>query len=179
MGGFATLHTMSNDPVLVRLTQLAMTDEAFHNKFGKIWAMRTMPHLSEEEHNIIEDWAAECFQILLFNLVNPAQMPTVYQEFGLDPLEVMEAMSEVWGDDERRQEMQGSTNIFRVLIKTLLKSGIITDRTKSIYAFYVDMEELKAEGDVMVGDAIADEGIKFLKTINLGRKPFLATAIEG
>lgn len=174
MGAFATLHTMSSDPLLVRLTQLTMTDEAFHHKFGKIWATRTMPHLTEEEHNTIEDWAAECFQIILFNLVNPEQMPGVYEQFDLNPTEVMEAMAEIIGDEERRQEMQESTNIFRVLIKTLLKSGIITDRTKDIYAFYVDMEELKSEGDEMVGDAIAEEGIRFLKTIKPGRRASLA-----
>ncbi len=175
MGAFATLHTMSSDPLLVRLTQLTMTDEAFHHKFGKIWATRTMPHLTEEEHNTIEDWAAECFQILLFNLVNPEQMPSVYAQFDFDPKEVMEEMAEIIGDDERRQEMRESTNIFRVLIKTLLKSGIITERTRDIYAFYVDMDELKSEGDEMVGDAIAEEGIKFLKTINPSRRSSLAS----
>ena len=51
-----------------------MTDEAFHHKFGKIWADRTIPKLTEEEHNIVEDWAAHCFQTLLFNLVAPHQM---------------------------------------------------------------------------------------------------------
>lgn len=32
------------------------------------------------------------------------------------------------------------------------------------------MEELKAEGDEMVGDAIAEDGIKFLQTLNFGEK---------
>jgi hypothetical protein len=31
---------------------------------------------------------------------------------------------------------------------------------------YVDMEELKSEGDRMVGDDIAEEGIKYLQEIN-------------
>jgi hypothetical protein len=31
---------------------------------------------------------------------------------------------------------------------------------------YVDMAELKAEGDKMVGDDIAEEGIKYLQKIN-------------
>jgi hypothetical protein len=66
--------------------------------------------------------------------------------------------------------MRQGTDIFRVLIKTLLKAGIITERTKSFYAMYVDMEELKSEGDEMVGDAIAEEGIKYLQTINFGTK---------
>ena len=37
-----------------------MTDEAFHHNFGKIWADRTVPNLSEEEHELVEDWAAKC-----------------------------------------------------------------------------------------------------------------------
>jgi hypothetical protein len=49
-----------------------------------------------------------------------------------------------------------------------LKAGIITDRTKAFYAMYVDMDELRAEGDHMIGDDIAEEGIKYLQTINFG-----------
>jgi hypothetical protein len=76
--------------------------------------------------------------------------------------------------------MRDSTNIFRVLIKTLLKAGIITDRTRGVYAAFVDMAELHKEGDRMVGDDIAEEGIKYLMTINgaLGRTPLSLVAAE-
>ncbi|GAK43866.1 conserved protein [Tepidicaulis marinus] len=166
MGAFASLYTRSNDPLLVKLTQLVMTDEAFHHKFGKIWADRTIPKLSKEEQEIIEDWAAHCFQTLLFNLVNPEQKKVLYPQFGLDWETVQAEMIEAVTDDDRREQMKEGTNIFRVLIKTLLKAGIITDRTKAFYATYVDMDELRNEGDRMVGDDIAEEGIKYLKTIN-------------
>ena len=166
MGAFATLYTGSNDPLLVKLTQLVMTDEAFHHKFGKIWADRTIPSLSEEEQQIIEDWAAHCFQTLLFNLVNPEQKKVIYPQFGLDWETVQAEMLEAFTDDDRREQMKEGTNIFRVLIKTLLKAGIITDRTKDFYSTYVDMDELKNEGDRMIGDDIAEDGIKYLKTIN-------------
>ena len=53
-----------------------------------------------------------------------------------------------------------------MLIKTLLNAGLITERTRGFYAIYVDMDELKAEGDKMVGDDIAEEGIKYLQKIN-------------
>ncbi len=53
-------------------------------------------------------------------------------------------------------------------MKTLLNAGIITSRTVVFYAMYVNFDEFKAEGDEMVGDAIADEGIKYLQTINFG-----------
>ncbi|PKQ03425.1 MAG: DUF3066 domain-containing protein [Alphaproteobacteria bacterium HGW-Alphaproteobacteria-12] len=168
MGAFSTLYAKSNDPLLVKLTQLVMTDEAFHHKFGKIWADRTIPNLSEEEQNIIEDWAAECFQTLLFNLVNPEQKQAIYGQFGLRWEQVQAEMLEAFGDDDRRESMKEGTNIFRVLIKTLLKAGIITDRTKAFYATYVDMEELRNEGDRMVGDDIAEDGIRYLQKINFG-----------
>ena len=67
--------------------------------------------------------------------------------------------------------MKEPTNIFRVLIKTLLNAGIITDRTRAFYAIYVDMDELKAEGDRMVGDDIAEDGIRYLQAINFKDRP--------
>jgi P-aminobenzoate N-oxygenase AurF len=168
MGAFATLYQKSNDPLLVKLCQLVMTDEAFHHKFGKIWADRTIPKLSEEEHVAVEDWAAQCFQTLLFNLVNPEQMQVVYASVGIDWQEARAAIMEAFTDDDRREQMKRSSNIFRVLVKTLLNAGIITDRTKNFYAMYIDMDELKRENDRMVGDDIAEDGIRFLQGINFG-----------
>ena len=176
MGAFATFFNNINDPMGKKLLQLVMTDEAFHHKFGKIWADRTIPHLTEAEHEIIETWAAHCFQTLLFNLVSPSQQRDLYEEFGLDPDRVIAEMAEMVTDETRRENMKEQTNIFRVLVKTLLNAGIITDRTKAFYAMYVDIEELKGEGDRMVGDDIAEEGIKYLQEINF--KDRLATTIS-
>ena len=179
MGAFATLYQKSQDPLLVKLCQLVMTDEAFHHKFGKIWADRTIPKLSPEEHNIVEDWAAQCFQTLLFNLVNSEQMQSVYASVGIDWQEARAAILEAYTDDDRRESMKQSTNIFRVLIKTLLNAGIITDRTRAFYAMYVDMDELKGEGDRMVGDEIAEAGIEYLQNINFtGRSGSTLLAAE-
>lgn len=69
-------------------------------------------------------------------------------------------------DEKIRGNMQESANIFRVLVKTLSMTGIITDRTAHNYAAYVDMKELYAENDEMVGDKIAAAGIEQLKLIN-------------
>ena len=170
MGAFATLHSKASDPLLVRLVQLVMTDEAFHHRFGKIWADRTVPKLSEEEHQKVEDWAAKCFHTLLFNLVNAEQKQVIYEPFGLDWRWVRAAVLESFTDADRRQRMAESTNIFRVLIKTLLKAGIITERTRPLYAAWVDMNELAGEGDEMVGDAIAESAMAELRQINQGRR---------
>lgn len=176
MGAFATFYTQSADPLLRRLCQLVMTDEAFHHKFGKIWANATMPKLDDEEHDLIEDWAAHCFQALLFNLVNPEQKRLIYQNVGLDWREVQKEYLVAFTDDHRRERMANGADIFRVLTKTLLKADIITDRTRGFYATYLDLDELKAEGDRMIGDDIADEGIAYLEEINFRDNPNIATA---
>src|SRR5579864_2876028 len=127
MGAFATGFQFNRDPLAKKLFQLVMTDEAFHHKFGKIWADRTIPRMSEEERNTVEDWAAHCFQSLLFNLGSPQQQAAMYHDFGLDPDKVTEGLIELRTDSRVRERLKESTNIFRVLIKTLIKAGLITD----------------------------------------------------
>ena len=170
MGAFADTHAHTRDPLLKRLVQLVMTDEAFHHKFGKIWADRTLPKLSQDEHDIVEDWAANVFETLIFNLSSLSQRHYIYAQFGLDWQWVRDAVRERYNADRRRNSMKESTNAFRVLIKAMLKSGIITDRTKHVYATWVDMEELGDEGDFMVGDVIAADGIAYLREINRNRR---------
>jgi hypothetical protein len=178
MGAFANLHAHARDPLLKRLVQLVMTDEAFHHKFGKIWADRTLPKLSREEHERVEDWTAQVFETLLFNLSSIAQRAYIYEPFGLDPKMLRASVREAFSGG-RKRAMRESTNVFRVLVKTLFKAGIVTERTIHVYAAWLDTDALEAEGDAMVGDAIAAEGIEYLREINrrrrvIGQKPTLA-----
>ena len=166
MGAFAHGYKHNRDPLARKLFQLVMTDEAFHHKFGKIWADRTVPMLSEAERNIVEDWAAHCAQSLLFDRGSPAQQQVIYSQFNLDPERVIADIMKRRAERDPTRRFKGETNIFRVLIKTLLNSGLITERTRGFYATYVDMDELQAEGSRMVGDDIAEEGIRFLQGIN-------------
>ena len=55
-----------------------------------------------------------------------------------------------------------------MLIKTLFNAGLIADAhaAASTPAFHVDMDELQAEGTRMVGDDIAEDGIRYLQAIN-------------
>jgi hypothetical protein len=178
MGAFATFHSMTNDPTLRRLIQLTMSDEAFHHKFGKIWADRTVSKLSEEEHIAVEDWAAKCFHTLLFNLINAEQKQAIYPQFGLDWQFVRGAVLEAFSDKDRRKAMTQSTNIFRVLIKTLLKAGIITDRTRSVYAGWVDMAELHRETDEVVGHDLAMSTVAELREINAQHARVMSRALK-
>jgi hypothetical protein len=166
MGAFANGFRYNRDPLAKKLFQLVMTDEAFHHKFGKIWADRTVPELSEAERNVVEDWAAHCAQSLLFDRGSPAQNAALYTSFGLDPERVIADIVKRRAERDPTRRFRGETNIFRVLIKTLFNAGLITERTRSFYAAYVDMDELQAEGGRMVGDDIAEEGIRYLQAIN-------------
>ncbi len=166
MGAFAMNYSYGRDPLLVKLSQLVMTDEAFHHKFGKIWADRTVPNLPEDERVLIEDWAWKVFEVLLYNLASPEQKKDIYAQVGLDWEWVQGAFMEAMTDSNIRERLQDRNNIFRVLIKTLVKAGIITDRTAGNYAAFIDMKELYAESDHMVGDDIAEEGIKYLLGLN-------------
>ena len=178
MGAFATFFKETHDPLMKQLMQLVMTDEAFHHKFGKIWADRTIPKLTRKEHDIVEDWTAKCFQTLLFNLINPEQMQFVYHSVGIDWREATAAIADSFGNERLRKLTDRSPGLLRalllsdpyrrVLVKTLLDAGIITDRTKRFYAMCADLNALRSEGSRMVGDDIAEEGIKFLHTINTG-----------
>ncbi|MBN9541534.1 MAG: ferritin-like domain-containing protein [Reyranella sp.] len=170
MGSFATLNAKTNDPVLRRLVQLVMSDEAFHHRFGRLWAAKTIRHLKADEHKKVEDWAAQIFQTLLFNLINAEQKQVIYAKYGLDWKWVRDAVKETFTDDDRRNQLKESTNIFRVLIKTLLHAGIITERTAPLYAVWVDMKELEAEGDGIPGDVVAEEMLVVLREINAKRK---------
>jgi hypothetical protein len=166
MGAFANGFRYNRDPLAKKLFQLVMTDEAFHHKFGKIWADRTVPELSEAERNVVEDWAAHCAQSLLFDRGSPAQNAALYAGFGLDPERVIADIVKRRAERDPTRRFRGETNIFRVLIKTLFNAGLITERTRGFYAAYVDMDELQAEGGRMVGDDIAEEGIRYLQAIN-------------
>jgi hypothetical protein len=170
MGAFTTLHKVARDPLLRRMCQLVMTDEAFHHTFGKIWAHATVPGLGPEEHAAVEDWAVGCFNLLLFNLVNSEQKRLIYPRFGLEWQWVRAAVLESFTDSDRREQMRQSTNVFRTLVKTLLKAGIITERTRSQYAAWVDMDELAGESDRMAGADVAEEGLRTLKEINAGKR---------
>jgi P-aminobenzoate N-oxygenase AurF len=169
MGIFATFHSKANDPLLVRLSQLVMTDEAFHHKFGKLWSKAAVPAMTAEERDRAEDWAAQCFQALMFNMMHAREKQAVYRQFGMDWEWVRDAMKESYTSASRREEMRDSTNVFRVLTKTLLNAGIITSRTRDVYAAWVDLKELSEEDEGLIAEPIAESGLALLREINSTR----------
>ena len=168
MGGFSMAHADTKDPLLKKLLQLVMSDEAFHHKFGKIWADRTVPQLNGSEHIKVEDWSEKIFLELIFNLANPREKQDIYETVGLDWKWVLEESQKHFDMYETiKDEMKNPNNVFRVLVKTLLNAHIITKRTKRSYANFVNMRELRDEGDEFKpAEEIAELGLKQLEKIN-------------
>ena len=56
MGAFGMIQRETRDPTLKNVdARFTMADEAAHHKFGKIWADKTIPKLTEEEHEAVEN----------------------------------------------------------------------------------------------------------------------------
>ena len=94
----------------------------------------------------------------------------VYERFGLDWKWVRDSVRETYDDDERRIELKDGNNVFRVLAKTLISAGIITERTSHVYAEWVNMKELDNESREIPGAAAVMDGIEDLRRINSQRK---------
>jgi hypothetical protein len=173
MGALNLLHTQSADPLLRRLCQLVLTDEAFHHQFGQIWAHGFLPTITEQEHNDVEDWALRCFNALRENLTSPYQKRVIYSQFGLDWQWVQGALREGIPEARRKRMLTKPHNIHRTIVKTLLKSGVITERTWQHYAEWIDLAALSKEDDRLPGIQVAEDGLRFLTDVNGGKRKLI------
>jgi hypothetical protein len=78
----------------------------------------------------------------------------MFLPYGLDPGRVTADIIERRKSRDPNKRITNEGNVFRVLVKTLFKCGLITARTRSFYALYVDLDEMAVEGDRMIGDDI-------------------------
>jgi len=88
------------------------------------------------------------------HLVNASRVKVVYDSVRASTGRRHAPRSWRLRDDQRRKAVKQSPTS-RVLIKTLLNAGIITERPARFYGMYVDMDELKTKAERMVGDDIA------------------------
>lgn len=168
MGLFAVVHATTTDALLKRITQLVLTDEAFHHKFGKTWAEKTIPFASKEERNKVEDWTAICFEKLYLNLNHIEQRRDVHEKFGLDHVDLVASLELHESEQVRRNRLFQQGNIFRSLLGNLVRAEIVTARTRSIYARWLDVDQLEREDDALeaIGAVISKQGKSYLSTIN-------------
>ncbi|HWF08490.1 MAG TPA: ferritin-like domain-containing protein [Bryobacteraceae bacterium] len=166
LGAFSNIYKSANDPVLRRLVQLILTDESYHHRFGRIWGSVTMPELTEEQRARIETWAAGCFVTLFRNMSGWENKKDIYAQFGLDWQWVADAVREAVKTPEGAAPLSNETQIYRVLAKTLLQAGIITERTRPLYNAWFDLNAVATTGsDGFEDQRLADETIRELQAI--------------
>ena len=128
------------------------------------------PQAIQAEHELIEDWAAQVFQVLLFNLGSPDQKTWIYQAVGLDPGWCQAAFMEAMTDARSARNCRNRPTSSACWSRRCSRPASSPSARAAIYAAYIDMAELYAEGDRMVGDDIAEEGIKYLMKLNGGNR---------
>lgn len=166
MGAFANIHSNTNDKLLRDMTQFLIVDESFHLKFGLIWANRTIGSLSQEKRDGLEDWAVKCFNALYLNLVSIRQRRVVYAQFGLDWRWVRDAVREMHSDIQRVPRQEEEINPLAILVKTLRKAGIVTDRTRTRFDSWLPSNSLQIQSDPKILDNMAADGLASLRKIN-------------
>lgn len=166
MGFMASLFKKSSDPVLVRLAQLVMTDETFHHKAGQLWALNDFPKMNQADRNDAEDWALECFQELMFKVFNPSQKTNLYKKYGWSVDYVKEKVRCYYTDEIRRKEFSEHNGVFRILVKTMIRSGIVSERTSHFYEKWLDLDCLQDDEKDSVEFQIARAGLEFLASVN-------------
>jgi hypothetical protein len=168
LGGFSVMQAGTRDPVLARMLQLILTDESYHHRFGRIWGQETIPNLNEEQHTQVENWAAGCFLSLSHGLFGGEAKQEVYARFGLDWKWVDGALGEAFVNPALRREL-GLGDVFRILVKSLMHTGIMTARTRPLYRTWFDLEAL-AQDESHEDDAYADRTVAELREINRGMR---------
>ncbi|HEX4135298.1 MAG TPA: ferritin-like domain-containing protein [Bryobacteraceae bacterium] len=165
LGAFSTIYNSTTDPVLRRMVQFILTDESYHHRFGRIWGASTLPKLNEEQRAQIENWAAGCFVTIFRNFGGLHQKQSIYSRFGFDWEWVAGAMREASHGDAAREALQSHFQLYRVLAKTLLQAGIITDRTRPLYRSWFDIDSLAGEPDGL-SEAIAEATLAEFREIH-------------
>jgi hypothetical protein len=167
MGAFADLHAHARDPLLRRILLFVTVEEAGHHEFGKIWAEETLPKLSMGERERVEDWTAWVFETLLLNLGSVTERASIYESIGMDWRELRESECESFKGG-RRLALPGRANLFGMLARTALNAGIVTKRTRYVYAAWLDPSARNEEDERVAGE-VAAEGLDRLRAINRRR----------
>lgn len=167
MGLLATLHQRTNDPLLRRLTQLVMVDEALHHRVGKTWVDGDLSGVDEATRATLEDWALRCFRVLIENINHPREKAPLYASFGLEWEWVTRALREAYGAAAQQAQVRNAHRIFHPLVASLLEAGLITRRTRHFYAVWFDLVSLEsAVAEDVCLHGVVDDGMAQLEALN-------------
>lgn len=140
--GLATLGYVSrasNDPVLSRLTTLVMADEAQHHRAGRMLIKKELPSLTDEEKEEMADEALASFKTMELLYMHAGPLQTLCAAQGLETTPGL-----LLAEHARNPFYEA---IFRRNAKTIDSCGLITERTRPHYEYWLEVSDDDAEQD--------------------------------
>lgn len=135
LAAFRVMQLTTEDPLLRDLLELVRRDEARHVGFGLIALQDAMADCTEAERADMEEFAAWASESLVArrsgNEIKGGLLSIVkiYEEFGVDPKEIGD-----WINRPGRENRFNKIMFADTIIPALRKLGLLTERTKQLYA---------------------------------------------
>jgi len=170
VGVFKIFGKYAVDPVLKRLFQLVLIDEAHHHQFGKAWAEYEVGDLDTSVRDELEDWTVKSFLGAIVHLMSPFEKAGIYKKYNLTAQEMQDSMTEKFTPEKSRQMFVNKETFLYFLMKSLSDSGVLTNRSSKALGFMVDFDELSAQPDDILDTWVPEDVMDELKRINQGRQ---------
>lgn len=170
VGVFKILGKYAEDPVLKRLFQLVLVDEAHHHQFGKTWAEYKLGDLEPALRDELEDWTVKSFLSAIVYLISPIEKAEIYKKYNLTLEEVQASMAEAFPNEKVKQLFNSKETFLYYLLKSLSDSGILTQRSSKTLGFIINLDELLSQPEDTIENWISEDVLEDLKKINEARQ---------
>ena len=170
VGVFKILGKYAEDPVLKRLFQLVLVNEAHHHQFGKTWAEYKLGDLEPALRDELEDWTVKSFLSAIVYLISPIEKAEIYKKYNLTLEEVQASMAEAFPNEKVKQLFNSKETFLYYLLKSLSDSGILTQRSSKTLGFIINLDELLSQPEDTIENWISKDVLEDLKKINEARQ---------
>lgn len=148
LAAFHNMHRMTTCPLLKKLTQGVLSDEARHVGFGRMYLEKLVAEMHPDDREDLADFAFEAVKIMFMTQRGntpgssvPATARTVdpgfimvLQNCGIDPQDFAKGMMEAREQGYKRTLPPGQIHSFKdLMMPALVRAGVVTDRVRERY----------------------------------------------
>ena len=101
----------------------------------------------------------------MFDVFNPSQKTELYKKYGWNPEYAKQKIRVYYTEEVRKKELSEQVGFFRILARTLIRSGVVSDRTLSVYAKWIDLDSFCNDEMNPVESSIAKKGLEFIASV--------------
>ncbi|HJN49051.1 MAG: ferritin-like domain-containing protein [Pseudomonadales bacterium] len=140
LAAFHNMHRQTTCPLLKKLTQGVLSDEARHVGFGNIYLRKLVQDMHSDDLEDLAEFAFDAVKIL-FNSQRggtggsaTSGFAMVLQNANIDPDDFFEAMAEAREQGIKAELPPGHVHSFRdLMMPALVRAGVVTDRIRRKY----------------------------------------------